>query len=81
MDTLYRVGPWQSCEPDPMDINVSKLSWLIDEWVLNDRNRRILKRRLIDGIRFEPLAEEFDLSVRQIKNIVYKEQERIFKHL
>lgn len=64
-----------------MDVSVSQLSWLIDEWVLNDRNRRILKRRLIDGIRFEPLAEEFDLSVRQIKNIVYKEQERIFKHI
>ena len=38
-----------------------------------------MKRRLIDGIRFEPLAEEFDLSVRQVKNIVYKEQEKIFK--
>ena len=36
---------------------------------------------LLDGICFEPLSEEFDMSVRQIKNIVYKSQEQLFKHL
>lgn len=45
------------------------------------RNRAILKRRLIDGICFEPLAEEFELSVRQVKNIVYKEEQHIFPKL
>ena len=53
----------------------------IDEWILNERDRAILKRRLIDGICFEPLAEEFDMSVRQIKRIVYKSQETLFRHL
>ena len=53
----------------------------IDEWILNERDRAILKRRLLDGICFEPLAEEFDMSVRQIKNIVYKSQEKLFRHL
>ena len=62
-----------------MDINLNEISNLIDLWVNSERNRRILKRRLIDGIRYEPLAEEFDLSVRQVKNIVYKESEKIFK--
>ena len=62
-----------------MDINLNDISNLIDLWVNSERNRRILKRRLIDGIRYEPLAEEFDLSVRQVKNIVYAEQEKIFK--
>ena len=62
-----------------MDINLNEISNLIDLWVNSERNRSILKRRLIDGIRFEPLAEEFDLSVRQVKNIVYKESEKIFK--
>ena len=42
------------------------------------RNRAILKRRFIDGICFEPLAEEFDLSVRQVKNIVAKYKLKIF---
>lgn len=59
----------------------SMISHLIDEWIRSERDRNILKRRLIDGITFESLAGEFDMSVRQIKNIVYKAQERLFKHL
>lgn len=63
------------------DISRSDLSRLIDEWIFKERDRKILKRRLLDGICYEPLAEEFDMSVRQIKNIVYKGQEKIFKKL
>ena len=58
----------------------SDMEHLIEEWVHNEKYRKILKRRLIDGICFEPLAEEFDMSVRQIKNIVYKESAKVFKH-
>ena len=63
------------------DLSRSQIESLIDEWILNERDRKILKRRLLDGICFEPLAEEFDMSVRQIKNIVYKAQEKLFRHL
>ena len=56
----------------------SQVSYLIDEYIHSERDRAILKRRLIDGICYEPLAEEFNLSVRQIKHIVYKGQEIIF---
>lgn len=63
------------------DYSRSELTTAIDEWILNERDRAILKRRLIDGICFEPLAEEFDMSVRQIKRIVYKSQETLFRHL
>jgi len=59
----------------------SEISRLIDEYVHSERDRAILKRRLIDGICFEPLAEEFDLSVRQVKNIVYKQADRLFVKL
>lgn len=55
-----------------VEIPKSMIETLIDQWILNERNRKIAKRRLIDGIYYEPLAEEFDMSVRQIKNIVYK---------
>jgi hypothetical protein len=54
---------------------------LIDEYIHNKRDREILKRRLTDGICYEPLAEEFGLSVRQVKNIVYKGESRIYMHL
>ena len=63
------------------EITTSELIALIDEYVHNERNRHLLKRRLIDGIIFEDLAEEFDLSVRQTKRIVYRESEKIFKYL
>lgn len=59
----------------------SEISHLIDEWIFSERDRKILKRRLLDGICYEPLAEEFDMSVRQIKNIVYKGEDKIFKHI
>ena len=61
-----------------MNYTTSEIMALIREYVHNERNREILKRRLIDGRTYEQLAEEFDLSPRQIKNIVYKAEERIF---
>lgn len=68
------------------DINLprSAIEHLIDEWIISknsERDRAILKRRLLDGVCYEPLAEEFDLSVRQIKNIVYRSETRLFKHI
>lgn len=59
----------------------SQISALIDEYIHSARDRAILKRRLINGICFEPLAEEFDLSTRHVKTIVYKAQEALFKHI
>lgn len=59
----------------------SELRNLIDEWIFSERDRKILKRRLLDGIRYEELAEEFNLSVRQVKNIVYKSEVKLYKHI
>ena len=51
-------------------LSVSETEKLINEWIFNERNRSILKRRMLDGITYEQLAEEFDMSVSQIKRIV-----------
>lgn len=61
--------------------DISRSEWvrLIDEWILNDRDRRLIKRRLLDGITFDELAEEFSLSVRQTKKIVYKCTEKLIR--
>jgi hypothetical protein len=59
----------------------SEIIKAIDEYIHSERDRAILKRRLVDGICFEPLAEEFELSVRQVKTIVYKSQDRLFKRI
>ena len=58
----------------------SEISLIIDEWIHSERDRQILKRRLIDGCCYEPLAEEFNLSVRQVKSIIYKNENIVFKH-
>lgn len=63
------------------NISNSDISRLIDEWIHSERDRKILKRRLIDGICYEPLADEMDMSVRQIKNIVSKAEAKLFKHM
>ena len=60
------------------DISRSQVAHLIDEWIFSERDRAILNRRLLDGICYEPLAEEFDMSVRQIKNIVYRGEKKIW---
>lgn len=59
------------------NVSNTELSAIIDDWVKGERNRAILKRRLIDLICYEPLAEEFELSVRQVKSIVYKGEQSI----
>lgn len=63
------------------DITTEDVRKAIELYIFNQRNREILKRRLIDGICFEPLSEEFDLSVRQVQSIVYKGEDIIFSHL
>ena len=63
------------------DISNTDLSRLIDEWIKSERDRRILKRRLIDGVCYEPLAEEVGLSVRQVKTIVYRAEQILFRHI
>ena len=59
----------------------SEMELLINEWVFNERDRSIMRRRLLDGITYEKLAEEFDLSTQRIKSIVYKWQGSLLCHL
>ena len=59
----------------------SEIRMLIAEYIHSERDREILCRRLIDGLTFEKLAEEFDLSVRCTKTIVYRGQDKVFRHL
>ena len=63
---------------DLTDISRSEIEKAIDEWILNERDRGILKRRLVDGITYEALSYEFNLSVRHTKTIIYKAEEKLF---
>ena len=63
-------------------IGRDEIDLLIDQWIIGrraERNRAILRRKIYDGITYEELADEFDMSVRQVKNIVYKYGDLIYK--
>lgn len=78
MSSLWRR--W-SCPEKVKEYTNSQISGIIDEYIHSERDRKLLKRRLIDGITYERIAEEFDLSVRQVKNIVYRREDELFRHI
>ena len=57
----------------PLDITNTEIAYYIDEYIRSERDRAMLKRRYIDGICYEPLAEEFELSTVQTKRIIKKQ--------
>ena len=63
------------------NLSRSELQYLIDQWIFNERNRLILADRLLNGTTYERLAEKYDLSTQQVKNIVYKAMDKLEKHL
>lgn len=69
-----------------MNLNDSNLSRsqienLIYEWIFNKKHRDILIDRLLEGMTFQDIAEKYDLSVQHTKRIIYKAEEKLFKHL
>ena len=64
-----------------MEYTNSRIREIIAEHIHSERDRKILERRLIDGITFEKLAEEQELSVSQVKRIIGKGTEVIFRRL
>lgn len=59
----------------------SQIIAVIDEYIHSERDRRMLKRRLIDGLTYGQIAEEFNYSVRHTKYIIYKAQDKVFLHI
>ena len=68
---------------NPNDYYMSRDEWenLIDQYIFSERDRAIVKRKLLDHIKFEPLAEEFELSERHTKTIVKEAEAQLMKHL
>lgn len=64
-----------------MEYTNSRIRELIAEHIHSARDREILEKRLIDGETFDRLSEIFDMSDRQIRRIVYKLQEQLFRHI
>ena len=62
-------------KPEYTNTSVARI---IDEYIHSERDRAIIKRRLIDGVSIERLAEEFDRSPRAMQRKVSKLQEAVF---
>ena len=54
---------------NPYDYDYSYSEWehIIDEHIFNETYRKILKRKLLDDVTFERLAEEMEMSVRGVQ--------------
>lgn len=58
-----------------------EVEFYIDQWCFNEKYRHILKRRFLDGLTFDELAEEFDMSPRHIQKIVKEEGDIVLLHV
>lgn len=54
---------------------------VIDEWVLIERDRKALKRKYLDGITYEEIAEELGVSPKTVQNIMNRWRSTIDRHL
>lgn len=68
---------------------LDRAAWegLIDNWIFSERDRYILKRHVLDGVKYEKLNKElkargeYELSDRRLTEIIGKGFDEILKHL
>lgn len=65
------------------DSNLDRFAFenLIDRWIFDERDRIILKRKFLDNISLERIAEEIDMSVVQTNRRFKKAKIQLFKRL
>lgn len=72
---------------DIKEISNPEIEHAIDMWIHSERDRIILKKRLIDGYTFQKISDylydeyNIELSVRSVSRIIPKIEAVLFKHL
>ena len=68
---------------NPNNYNLSKSEWehIIDQYIFSERDRKMLKRKMFDGITYEKLAEEYELSTQRAKAIIGDAKTRILRYI
>ena len=64
-----------------MEYSNSRMTEIIEEYIHDKRDRSIMTERMIDNKTIEKLAEDHELSVSQVKRIIKKHWDTIFRHL
>lgn len=65
-------------------LSAAEWEYLIDQWVIGrngERDRAILKRKMIAGVTFDALTREFDLSHQRVEQIVYGRLDSLIPHI
>lgn len=62
---------------DFMEYTNTRITYIINEYIHSERDRRVLLRRYVDGVTIERLAEEFDMSVGGIKLILSRNKKTL----
>lgn len=62
----------------------TEIEYMIDEYIVGmvhaQRNRAIMKSRYIDGLTYSKIAEKYELSDWQVKNIIYECERILNRH-
>lgn len=68
----------------PREISRAEIEELIDSWIVGrygERNRKIMRLRLIDGLTFEQISERVDMSTRGVVKIIYRCLDVLSRHI
>lgn len=64
-----------------MEYTNSQIRDLIAEHIHNADDRKMLVLRLIDGMTFEQIGFETDMTTKTVRKRIHKGEEIIFRHL
>ena len=64
-----------------MEYSNSRLIEIVKDYIHHSRDRRIMLHKYVDGDTLEKIAEDFDLSVSQVKRIIRKNSDIVFRHM
>ena len=69
------------------DISNRQIEEAISDWIHNEVDRRILRKKLIEGKSYSQICDDLyredktELTERQIQNRMYKAEDILFKHI
>ena len=66
---------------EPEELGRSVIEHYIDEYIFNERDRNLVKRRMFDAVSFDKLAEEFDLSSDYTRKHYAKLSTKLYKRI
>ena len=64
-----------------MDYTNSQIRDLIADYIHNSEDRKMLQLRLIDGMTFENIGFEMNMTTKTVRKRIHKGEEILFKHI